>query len=139
MQNDCIFCKIIREELPSSQVYADDAVIAFLDIAPTAKGHTLIVPRKHYTTVFDVPPDLGPALLSATRQVGAALMRGLGAEGVNVMQNNHPAAGQVVFHVHWHIIPRFTGDGLSLWPQSAYASMEEMRETAARIASRISE
>ena len=139
MQTGCIFCKIVNNELPSSQVYADDEVIAFLDIAPAAKGHALVIPREHYATLFDVPQNLAPALFSATRRVGAALMRELGAEGINVMQNNYPAAGQVVFHVHWHIIPRFRGDGLSLWPQGAYASMDEMRDTAARIAAQVSD
>lgn len=137
MHNDCIFCRIVRGELPSSQVYADDKVIAFLDLAPAAKGHTLVVPREHYATMFDVPPELAPALLGASQRVGRALMEEMGAEGVNVGQNNYAAAGQMVFHVHWHIIPRYTGDGLKLWEQGSYGSAEEMNELARRIAERI--
>ena len=134
MKNDCIFCKILAGELPSVQVYADDAVVAFLDIAPVVHGHTLIIPRGHYPTLFEVPPELAAPLLAATQRVGAALMRALQAEGVNVMQNNFSAAGQMVFHAHWHVIPRFSGDGLSLWRQGAYASNDEMRDFAGRIA-----
>ncbi len=134
MKADCIFCKILRGEIPSAQIYADDHVVAFLDIAPAAKGHTLVIPRPHYETMFDMPAELVQPVFAATQRVGRALMAGLGAEGVNVAQNNFAASGQMVFHVHWHVIPRFTGDGLGLWKQGAYASTEEMRDFAARLA-----
>lgn len=137
MQEDCIFCKIIRNEIPSSRIYSDDQIIAFLDLAPTAKGHTLVVPRAHYATMFDVPPELGGAVLSACQRVGRALMDEFGAGGINVGQNNFAPAGQMVFHVHWHVIPRFEGDGFSHWAQGAYSSREEMAEVAQRLSKRL--
>lgn len=137
MQNECIFCKIVSGDIPSSQVYADDKVVAFLDLAPAAVGHTLVIPRAHYATLFDVPFELAPALLAASQRVGRALMEELGAEGINVWQNNHAAAGQMVFHAHWHVVPRYTGDGLALWKQGSYDSPEAMQAMAKRLWNRV--
>ncbi len=136
-QPDCVFCKILTGELPSTQVYADESAVAFLDIAPAAKGHVLVIPRGHYANMLDMPAGSVQPVFAAAQKVARALMAGLGAEGVNVMQNNFSAAGQMVFHVHWHIIPRFTGDGFKLWSQGAYDSVEEMRGLAERICAHI--
>lgn len=130
---ECIFCKILRGELPCAELYSDEKVFAFLDIAPVNQGHALVIPRGHYPDVFDVPPETGAALVAAKQKVGKAIMAATGADGLNIYMNNGAAAGQIVYHAHWHLIPRFTGDGLSLWPQKRYNGMEEMLELATAI------
>lgn len=137
--NECIFCRIVRGEIPCAKVYEDDAVLAFLDLGPVRPGHTLVIPREHYANVLETPADLAPALFSALRKVGRAVMAATGASGFNVLQNNFPAAGQAVFHVHWHVIPRAEDDGLALWPQGSYPDPKAMQETAAAIAARLEE
>ncbi|GFK95336.1 putative HIT-like protein [Fundidesulfovibrio magnetotacticus] len=134
---DCIFCKIVKGEIPCSKVYETGAVLAFLDIAPVNKGHVLLIPKEHFEDVWALPPALAPELLDAIQRVGLGLKQGLGALGMNLGMNNGRAAGQLVFHAHWHLIPRFEGDGLTLWPQQGYADTEEMNTTARAIADHI--
>lgn len=136
---DCIFCRIVRGEIPCAKVYEDDAVLAFLDLGPIRPGHTLVIPKGHYANVLEMPVEQAPALLQALQKVGRAVMTATGATGFNVFQNNFPASGQAVFHVHWHVIPRVENDGLALWPQGSYPDQEVMRSTAAAIAARIVE
>lgn len=130
VSDDCLFCKIIAGQIPSARVYEDDAVVAFLDINPIAKGHTLVVPKGHYPTLLDLPASEGEALLRALRLVAAAVFKQTAAGGFNIIQNNFGPAGQVVFHSHWHVIPRFTDDGLADWPGGAYKDTVEMQELA---------
>ena len=127
---DCIFCKIARGEIPCSSVYETREIIAFLDIGPVNKGHTLVVPKMHVETLFDLPSGMGESLLEAMKKIGTAIMAATGADGLNVLQNNYRAAGQEVPHLHWHLIPRFAGDGLALWSQGAYRDMAEMAALA---------
>ena len=108
---NCIFCKIARGEIPCTSVFESEELIAFLDISPVNKGHTLLVPKAHMETLFDMPTGIGETLFAAMKQVGSAVMKATGAEGLNVVQNNYSAAGQQVPHVHWHLIPRFADDG----------------------------
>jgi len=136
-QQDCIFCKIVRGEIPCAKVLETDSVLAFLDIAPINKGHTLVIPKTHLENIWELPAGIAVELHEAIRKVGRALMDGLGAQGMNLGMNNGSAAGQLVFHAHWHLIPRFAGDGLTLWPQKSYASSEEMNQTALSIAGSI--
>ncbi len=110
--DDCIFCKIITGTIPASVVYEDERTLAFLDIRPNNKGHVLIVPRAHYADVHAVPPDELCAITRAGKRVAEALTRAVAAEGVNLIMNNGAAAGQIVFHAHLHVIPRFAGDGV---------------------------
>jgi len=121
---NCVFCKIIEGELPSAQVYEDDDVLVFLDIAPVNKGHCLVVPKEHYIDALDTPPDVMAKVIQVAQKVGDALIKGVGAEGFNIGMNNKKAAGQVVFHLHVHVIPRFTKDGLQLWPGKSYQEGE---------------
>ena len=121
---ECIFCKLIAGDIPSQRVYEDDACIVFLDIAPVSKGHALVVPKAHHATLFDLPDDLGAALVPVFKRVGKAVMAATGAEGLNVCMNNYRVAGQLVDHAHVHLIPRFADDGLKFWPQGAYADNE---------------
>ena len=128
--DDCIFCKIIKGEIPSANLYEDDDVVAFLDIAPTQKGHTLVIPKNHYRNLFDMPEDEVKRLFAAVQKVAKGVKEAVGAEGINIGMNNEPASGQIVFHAHVHIIPRRNGDGLKSWPQSKYeeGEMQQFKE-----------
>jgi len=132
---DCIFCKIIAGDIPSNKAYEDDTVLAFLDLAPASQGHTLVIPKAHYPNILEAPAELGTAVFSALSRVGTAVMSATGAAGINIIQNNGLAAGQTVFHIHWHIIPRFEGDGFSLWTPGSYPDMAAMQAMAAKVAS----
>jgi len=134
---DCIFCKIIRGEIPCAKVYETHTVLAFLDIAPVNKGHALVIPKAHYENIWELPASLATEMLIAVQTVGQALKDGLGAQGMNLGMNNGAAAGQLVMHAHWHLIPRFADDGLTLWPQKSYDSPEEMGLTALKISGTI--
>ncbi len=133
MSDDCIFCMICEGNLPSSKVYESDTLYAFLDLNPVHKGHTLVIPKKHCENLLGCDPAIGQDVLTAMQRSGEALKKVTGCTGINVMQNNGRAAGQMVFHLHWHIIPRFDNDGLSLWPQGKYDSMDEMNATAEKL------
>ncbi|WP_018124322.1 HIT family protein [Desulfovibrio oxyclinae] len=136
MAQDCIFCRIAAGEIPSAKVYESETVLAFLDIAPVNAGHALVLPKAHYETLWDLPAELGEDLLRAVKSVADAVKVETGAQGLNLMQNNYEAAGQLVPHVHFHLIPRFDDDGLKLWPQKPYGDEAEMRQLAERIAAR---
>lgn len=131
--SDCIFCKIVNGEIPCAKVYEDENILAFLDIAPISKGHTLVIPKKHYNNLFEVPEDLGTAFIYALKKVGQGIMKATGATGINVVMNNFASAGQVVPHAHWHLIPRIEGDKLLRIKQGKYDSNEEMQQLAEKI------
>jgi histidine triad (HIT) family protein len=134
MSTDCIFCKIVAGEIPSTRVYEDDEVLAFMDIGPLVKGHTLVIPRAHHDPLIATPEPLLARLIGVVRRVAAAQVKGLGAEGVNVTQANGACAGQVVPHIHFHVIPRYRDDGYSFnWKAGRYDSPEEMDGVADRI------
>ncbi len=113
---DCLFCKIIAGEIPSAKVYEDDAVLAFLDIHPVKAGHTLVVPKNHGDNLQGSSDADVARLMSAVRRVAPVVQSTVGADGYNVITNSGPAAGQTVFHTHFHIIPRYIDDGLVTWP-----------------------
>ncbi|MBU1178237.1 HIT family protein [Patescibacteria group bacterium] len=122
--SDCIFCKIIKGEIPSSKVYEDDAVLAFLDIHPINYGHTLVIPKEHHETVVDLSDNLLQEVILQVKRIGQAVMAGLRVDGFNIGLNNGRAAGQEVDHVHFHVIPRLSNDGLKHWPSREYAESE---------------
>tara|TARA_Y100000310_G_scaffold345746_1_gene469166 strand:+ start:10481 stop:10888 length:408 start_codon:yes stop_codon:yes gene_type:complete len=122
--SDCIFCKLVKGEIPSSKVFEDDKTIAFLDIAPVNKGHVLVIPKEHFETILDTPEDTLKEVIATTKKVTAAVKKGVNADGITVGQSNFEAAGQVVPHLHFHIMPRFKDDGLKLWPQGTYEDKE---------------
>lgn len=132
-KSDCIFCQIVAGNIPCAKVFETDLVLAFLDIAPIRPGHALVIPKAHHETLLDVPAELSGPLFEALRRVGRAVLAATGAEGLNVGMNNYAAAGQLVPHAHFHVIPRVSGDGLSLWPGAAYDSPEAMRRLAEAI------
>ena len=121
---DCIFCKIVKGEIPCSKVYEDENIFAFLDIAPVHKGHTLVIPKKHFETILDVPEQELKELILAVKKVAIAVEKGVDADGFVVTMSNKKAAGQVVPHAHFHIIPRFEDDGLKHWPKIEYKEGE---------------
>lgn len=108
----CVFCRIIRGEAPAVMLYEDELVAAFLDIAPVAPGHTLVVPKYHAERPEELPAEYLCAMMKAAALLAPAILEATGAEGYNLLVNAGPAAGQVVMHVHMHIIPRRRGDGL---------------------------
>ncbi len=131
---NCIICKIVRGEIPSSRVYEDESMIAFLDIAPLKPGHTLMIPRNHYELLTDMPGEELAALMRNAPQIARAVVEVTKAEGFNIFQTNGACSGQVVPHVHFHIIPRYEGDGLGFrWMPESYeeGKMERLREDIA--------
>lgn len=109
---DCVFCKIAEKKIPSKLIYEDEETMAFLDINPGAPGHSLIIPKKHYDTLFEMPEDEVSTLFKTVAKIVNAINRVVKPDGVNVFQNNKAAAGQLVNHVHVHVFPRFHGDGI---------------------------
>lgn len=132
--NACIFCRLAAGAIPSARIYEDAACLAFLDIAPLSKGHTLVIPRAHHNPLMATPDDVLARLIAVVRRVAQAQVQGLGAVAVNVTQANGAEAGQVVPHLHFHVIPRYTGDRpLHGWTPLAYASADEADDYARRI------
>ncbi|MCT4655381.1 MAG: HIT family protein [Cohaesibacter sp.] len=114
--NDNIFAKILRGELPCHKVYEDDATFAFMDIMPRADGHTLVIPKNPSRNMLDVDPKDIAAVMETVQKIARAQMTAFGAEGITIQQFNEPAGGQVVFHLHMHVIPRH--DGIKLKPHT---------------------
>lgn len=128
--NECIFCKIIKNEIPSAKVVEDEKLVAFLDINPVNKGHALVVPKEHQETLLDIPENTLKEIMVAAKKIGKSMRKALKADGFNVSMNNFTAAGQEVMHAHIHIIPRFENDGLPPWPHKKYdeGEMDKVRE-----------
>jgi len=118
---DCIFCKIVAGDVPCTKLLEDDSALAFLDIGPLAVGHALLIPKAHYETVEQMPAELAGAVLKHLPALAAAVRKATGCEGLNVLQNNGRVAHQVVPHVHFHLIPRSSGDAFHFnWPAGKY-------------------
>lgn len=104
---DCIFCKIANGEIPSATLFEDEDFRVILDLGPARRGHALILPKKHYADLFEMPDELSAKAIRVAKNVGLGLIKGLDADGIQVMQNNGEAAGQTVFHFHMHLIPGY--------------------------------
>lgn len=124
--DDCVFCKIIKGEIPSFKVFENDWVFSFLDINPLAKGHALVIPKKHYENVFDIPEEELKEIISIAKKLAGRIKEKLNADGVNLMNASGQAAEQSVNHFHLHIIPRYKNDGLELnkWWQSKVSKID---------------
>ncbi len=107
--SDNIFAKILRGEIPSHKIYEDDDVYAFMDVMPQGKGHSLVIPKQGSRNLLDADSAVLAKLIAATQKVAVAVKKAFAADGVTIMQFNEPAAGQTVFHLHFHVIPRFEG------------------------------
>ena len=108
---DCIFCKIVAGVIPSEKVYEDSSVLAFMDINPVTRGHVLVIPKRHSTDITQMTDEEAAAVARVLRKVAPAAKAAVGAEGFNLLSNAGRVAGQAVEHVHFHVIPRTTGDG----------------------------
>ena len=135
---DCVFCKIIAAELPSTKIYEDDNVLAFMDIGPVAKGHVLVIPKEHSEMITDTGVEVLSDIMAVVKKVAQAQIDGMGADGVNITQANGAVAGQVVNHIHFHVIPRFNDDNVNFnWQAGSYRDSEEMAGVVERIKEKI--
>ena len=126
--DDCIFCKIIEGEIPCMKIYEDEHTLSFLDIAKDVDGHLLVIPKKHVTNLLDADENTLHHLMDTVKKVAHHCVSDCGYEGVNMLNANHQCAGQSVFHLHIHLIPRKIGDALPSFPKYSGAehSLEEM-------------
>lgn len=128
-----IFLRIINREIPANIIYEDDLVIAFLDIAPVNRGHTLVVPKKHFVNIQDGDPEILAHMIKIVQKIAQAQVKELGAEGFNLVVNNGIAGGQEVMHSHFHVVPRYTGDNAYQKPSHVECSREEFLEIKERL------
>lgn len=124
MEN-CIFCKIANGEIPSATIYEDENVRVILDIAPAAKGHAILLIKEHAANIFELDAELAGKVFAVVPKVALAIQKTLGCDGMNILQNNGTAAGQTVFHLHIHFIPRWNDDAIQIkWATGEYADGE---------------
>lgn len=115
---NCIFCKILAGEIPSTAVYEDDDFKAILDVNPAARGHVIILPKNHAANIYELPDEDASKIMVVAKKIATAIEKAYHCDGVNIVQNNGEAAGQTVFHLHVHVIPRFKGDTVNIgWKQ----------------------
>ena len=130
-KQDCIFCRIISGEIPSTTIYENSKFKVIMDIAPANKGHVLILPKEHYDKIYDIDTATAGELFELAVMTARALKSVLDCDGMNILQNNGTVAGQTVFHFHMHIIPRYEGDTVNIgWKELSYedGEMEQLRE-----------
>ncbi|MBR2409604.1 MAG: HIT family protein [Lachnospiraceae bacterium] len=132
--DNCIFCKILRNEIPSSTVYEDDKFRAIMDIGPVAKGHVILLAKEHTANLLEADDSLLSAALPTVKKVAKAVKKTMKCDGINVLQNNGEVAGQTIFHLHIHVIPRNKEDGVKLPPPMASYADGEAAELAKKIA-----
>ena len=132
-QDDCIFCQIVAGEAPATIVDSDERTVAFMDINPATRGHTLVVPRAHYADLAEIPDDELATCVQAARRLAERAVERLEADGVNLLNAQGRAAWQTVFHFHFHVIPRYEGDPLRLPWTPGPGDPDEIAGTAARL------
>jgi histidine triad (HIT) family protein len=133
MSEGCIFCKIIQKQAPASVVYEDEQVLAFMDIRPVNDGHTLVIPKQHYVNIYDTPEELLSQMHVVTKRLSSVVKTVTKADGISIVQQNGKAAGQDIFHIHVHIIPRFEGQKHIRFSDLVVVSREKLDEVAAEI------
>ncbi len=120
-EDDCVFCKMVAGQIPVTKIYEDEVVLSFLDIGPVSDGHALVIPKQHFERLHDCPPELLGQVSSRLGKIAKAVTDAMNSEGYNVLCNNGRAAGQLVGHLHFHIVPRNAGDGIfNHWPAYEY-------------------
>ena len=123
--DSCIFCKIVDGQIPSTTIFEDENVKVILDIAPAAKGHAILLVKQHVANVFELDSEIAGKVFSVVPKVASALKEELGCDGMNILQNNGAVAGQTVFHLHIHFIPRWKNDSIQMkWTPGSYADGE---------------
>jgi len=134
MREDCIFCKIVKGTIPATKVFEDELTLAFLDISPVIQGHALVIPKAHHEAITETPVEALHHCIAVARRVAQAQLEALGADGVNLHQANGAAAGQVVPHLHFHVIPRFANDGHHWnWTHRDYDSTQAMADMGEKL------
>ena len=119
--DDCLFCKMVAGQIPVTKIYEDDVVLAFLDIGPISDGHALVIPKQHFEKLHDCPAELLGQVFTRIGRIAGAVVSAMNSDGYNLLCNNGRAAGQLIEHLHFHIIPRNTGDNVfSRWPSFQY-------------------
>lgn len=136
-RKDCIFCKIVAGEIPCKKIIEDETILAFMDISPLNTGHLLVIPREHFEDILEIQPELYGRLFSMAANIAKAVYEVVAPEGMNVMQLNGKAGNQVVPHLHIHLVPRWTGDGLTIcaW-EPVMGDMEKISALAEQIKSK---
>jgi histidine triad (HIT) family protein len=130
---DCIFCKIVKGEVPCFKLFEDAETLAFMDINPVHDGHCLVIPKAHYATVFEIAPEVMAAAARTTAKVAKAVSHAVNPEGLNLIQANGPGAGQSVGHFHFHVFPRRTDDGVPINWDPKPGDMAHIAEVAEKI------
>jgi histidine triad (HIT) family protein len=133
LSENCIFCKIARKEAAASIVYEDAQVMAFMDIRPVNEGHTLIIPKQHYVDIYDTPEQLLAAVHVVTKKIAVAVKKTTNADGITIVQQNGKAAGQDIFHIHVHVIPRFEGQKPPHFSELTVANRDTLEKVAQKI------
>ena len=119
--SECLFCKMVAGDIAITKIYEDDVILAFLDINPVSDGHTLVIPKQHFEKVHECPPELLAQVAARLGKIAQAVISAMTSQGYNILCNNGSAAGQVISHVHFHIIPRNNGDEVfNRWPAYNY-------------------
>ena len=127
LDDNCIFCKIAAGEIPSRKIYEDKDLIAIMDLSPTSKGHSLIIPKEHYTNIYDIDEEIAGKVMKTAKKLATKMTVALNCDGFNLLQNNGETAGQTMFHFHMHLIPRYKdADNNMLKFTSVSFSDEEM-------------
>jgi diadenosine tetraphosphate (Ap4A) HIT family hydrolase len=130
---NCIFCKIVQKQAPSSIVYEDNLVTAFLDIRPVNEGHTLVIPKEHFEGIFDTPIELVGKVHKIAKTVAVAVKEAVKADGISIIQQNGRAANQDIFHMHVHVIPRYSGKKMKAFHELQIVDHSQLEVTAAKI------
>ena len=137
LNEDCIFCKIIRGEIPSFKLYEDDLTYAFMDINPLNDGHALVIPKYHAENIYTTPDEWFGPTMSTVQRIASAVNKVVRPEGINILQANGPGAKQSVFHLHMHVIPRYADDGAGMNWEMKHGDMDAIGELAEQIVAAI--
>ena len=129
----CIFCKIVSKQAPASVIYEDDMIMAFLDIRPLNMGHTLVIPKAHYVDIFDVPDENLCGVHKVSKQISSAVKKATNSDGISVIQQSGKAAGQDIFHLHVHVVPRFAGQKLPRFGDLKQVERVELDDMAKKV------
>ena len=135
--SDCIFCKIANGEIPSATVYEDNDFRAIMDIAPASRGHIIILPKQHAANVFELSEELASKIYVVAQKIAKVVKEEVECDGINILQNNGEVAGQTVFHLHMHVIPRFTDDGIQIKWKQQEVDQDKIKELATKLATKL--
>ena len=128
VKDDCIFCKLANGVIPTNTIYEDDSFRVILDLGPATKGHALILPKNHFANIYEIPEDVAGDVMKLAKKMATHMTEKLNCDGFNLVQNNGEAAGQTVFHFHYHLIPRYKDDNQHILWEATSPSAEELEE-----------